>query len=63
MINQLVDQGSKVYAWILTHQGEHTISVWEGLPKIGVNHADELLYMFKPVFGENIVFTGLSGRY
>ena len=58
MINQLVEQGVSVFSWILTHQGEHTTTDLYGLPPLGVNHADELLYMWSPVFNENYTFTG-----
>ena len=63
MINQLVGQGAKVYAWILTHEGEHTLSTWFGLPPGGVNHADELLYMWSPVFDQDLAFQGFTITY
>merc|ERR1712066_8661 len=56
MINQLVEQGVSVYAWILTHQGEHTTTDLYGLPPLGVCHSDELLYMWSPVFFDNYEF-------
>ena len=59
MINQLVGQGARVFAWILTYQGDHSISTWLGLPPYGVNDADELLYMWNPVWEERLVFQGL----
>ena len=58
MINERVGQGAKVYAWILTHQGKHSVSEWFGLPVDGVNHADELLYMWDPVFEQDLQFYG-----
>ena len=58
MINSLVSRGLKVFAWILTHQGEHTTSDLLGLPPLGVCHSDELLYMFSPVFFDNYDIKG-----
>jgi len=57
LINQLVEQGVTVFAWILTHQGEHTSSDLYGIPPHGVCHADELLYMWSPVFFDNYEFS------
>ena len=47
-----------MFAWILTHQGEHTSSDLYGIPPHGVCHADELLYMWSPVFFDNYEFSG-----
>ena len=58
LINQLVEQGVTVFAWILTHQGEHTSSDLYGISPHGVCHADELLYMWSPVFFDNYEFSG-----
>jgi len=58
LINILVERGIKVFAWILTHQGEHTSSDLYGLQEpLGVCHADELLYMWSPVFFDNYEFS------
>ena len=51
-------QGVTVFAWILTHQGEHTSSDLYGIQPLGVCHSDELLYMFSPVFFDNYEFSG-----
>lgn len=58
LVNQLVERGLTVFAWILTHQGEHTSSDLYGIPPHGVCHADELLYMWSPVFFDNYEFSG-----
>ena len=47
-----------LFAWLLTHQGEHTSSDLYGIPPHGVCHADELLYMWSPVFFDNYEFSG-----
>ena len=47
-----------MFAWILTHQGEHTSSDFYGIAPHGVCHSDELLYMWSPVFFDNYEFSG-----
>ena len=60
MVNTLVSQGVTVYAWILTHQGEHTTSDFFGIEPHGVCHSDELIYMWDPVFFQNYDIKGDS---
>jgi len=47
--------GSKmrVFHYILTYQGEYSLLNLYGLPTMGVCHADDLLYLFDPIFGNS----------
>ena len=51
LTNELVEQGSKVYSYILTYRGEYSFTDLYGLPDYGVSHADDLFYLFNPLFG------------
>merc|ERR1711962_346212 len=48
----LLSNGVKVWQYILTHQGQNSLTELFGLTeKFGVCHADDLYYLFDPVFG------------
>ena len=49
-LNYLRKYGVKTYHYILTHQGQHSFSQIFGVDPIGVMHADDLIYLFKPTF-------------
>jgi len=48
----LLSHGVRVWQYILTHQGQNSLTELFGLTeKFGVCHADDLYYLFDPVFG------------
>merc|ERR1712062_30203 len=49
-INELVSRGTKVFSYILTYRGEFSYTDVIGIPNYGVSHADDLLYLWNPVF-------------
>ena len=51
LTNELVDQGTKVYFYMLTYRGQYSFTDLYGLPDYGVSHADDLFYLFNPLFG------------
>jgi len=47
----MLSQGMKVFQYMLTHQGQYSFSQLFGIPEpVGVCHADDLLYLWEPVF-------------
>ena len=53
-IRYLLKHGVTVYQYVLTYQGEYSLSNLFQVPTVGVCHADDLLYIFGPVFGNDI---------
>lgn len=53
----LLAQNVPTYSYILTFEGQHSFTELFGIEKQGVCHADDLLYLFAPVFGNVIDFT------
>ena len=53
-INYLTEAGVTVYEYIMTYQGEYSLTSLSGFGPVGVCHADELLYLFTPAFSTNI---------
>jgi len=48
----LLSHGVRVWQYILTHQGQNSLTDLFGVPeKMGVCHADDLYYIFDPIFG------------
>jgi len=48
----LLSHGVRVWQYILTHQGQNSLTDLFGVSeKMGVCHADDLFYLFDPVFG------------
>lgn len=45
-----LEQNMMVFHYILTYKGEFSILDTYGLPPMGVCHADDLIYLFDPVF-------------
>ena len=43
----------KVYQYLYTHKGEYGLNPDAGVPKLGVNHADELYLMWDPLYMTN----------
>jgi carboxylesterase type B len=43
----------KVFHYILTYEGEFSLLNIYGLPPMGVCHADDLFYLFDPIFGNS----------
>lgn len=48
-----VSKGMKVFHYILTYEGEFSLLNLYGLQTMGVCHADDLLYLFEPIFGNS----------
>jgi len=48
-----VSKGMKVFHYILTYEGEYSLLNLYGLQTMGVCHADDLLYLFDPIFGNS----------
>eukprot|EP00091_Calanus_sinicus_P022818 TRINITY_DN7448_c0_g1_i3.p1 TRINITY_DN7448_c0_g1~~TRINITY_DN7448_c0_g1_i3.p1 ORF type:complete len:435 (+),score=107.28 TRINITY_DN7448_c0_g1_i3:279-1583(+) len=57
-INYFLEHGMTVYQYILTYEGEFSLSQLFGVDPTGVCHADDLLYLWDPV---DITFGSLSG--
>ena len=53
-IGYLLKHGAKVYQYLLTYQGEYSSVNGFGIPTSGVAHADDLFYIFGPVFGYDV---------
>ena len=49
-INWLVNWNVKVFQYILKFQGNFSYSELFGIPPMGVSHADDLIYLWDPVF-------------
>ena len=49
-IDYLVKHGSTVFQYILTYEGEFSFSQLYYVPKQGVCHADDLIYLWNPSF-------------
>merc|ERR1712032_885449 len=48
----LLSHGVRVWQYILTHRGQNSITDLFGITeKLGVCHADDLYYLFDPIFG------------
>merc|ERR1711934_1246069 len=48
----LLSHGVMVWQYILTHQGQNSLTDLFGVSqKMGVCHADDLFYLFDPIFG------------
>ena len=50
-IRYLLKHGVTVYQYVLTYQGEYSFLNLYNIPTMGVCHADDLIYIFDPVFG------------
>jgi len=48
-----VAQNMKVFHYILTYEGEYSLLNLYGLPTMGVCHADDVIYLFDPLFGSS----------
>ena len=48
-----VSTGMTVYHYILTYEGDYSYLELYGLPHLGVCHADDLIYLFRPIFDNN----------
>merc|ERR550525_43318 len=48
--NQVVARGTRLFSYILTYRGEFSYTDVIGIPNYGVSHADDLLYLWNPVF-------------
>jgi len=47
----MLSQGMTVFQYMLTHQGRYSFTQLFGIPEpVGVCHADDLLYLWEPVF-------------
>ena len=53
-IRYLLKHGATVYQYLLTYQGEYSSVNGFGIPTSGVAHADDLFYIFGPVFGYDV---------
>ena len=53
-IRYLLKHGATVYQYLLTYQGEYSSVNGFGIPTSGVAHADDLFYIFGPVFGYDL---------
>jgi len=53
-IRHLLKHGVTVYQYLLTYQGEYSYLNGFGIPTSGVCHADDLFYIFGPVFGYDL---------
>ena len=49
--NDLVKHGVTVYQYILTYEGEYSVTQLFGLDHIGVCHADDLIYLWESFYG------------
>ena len=53
-INYLLEQNMNVYQYILTFRGSYSVCpILFGYEPVGVSHADDLIYLWDPVFGYN----------
>ena len=50
-INAFLRNNMNVYQYMLTYQGEHSFTEYFSIPPVGVCHADDLIYLWEPVFG------------
>ena len=46
----LVNNGNKVFQYLLSYEGEHSFSELYGIPPVGVCHGDDVQYLFSPNF-------------
>jgi len=57
----LLDHGVSVHQYLLTHVGQYSYTQLYGIPEpVGVSHADDLLYLWDPVF--NVPHLELAGE-
>ena len=50
-VKLLLNQSVKVYQYVLSFEGQYSFSETFGIDPMGVSHADDLLYLWDPVFG------------
>ena len=47
-----------VFVYVLSHQGEHSLTQFFGFPEpLGVCHGDDLFYLFSPLYGTEYSLT------
>ena len=47
MVNYLANHGVKVFQYILTYQGQYSLTQLYGLDLVGVCHGDDLFYIWE----------------
>ena len=60
IINYMLEYGVTVYQYLLTYEGEYSLSMVWGLDPTGVCHGDDLIYVWELAYGD-IGFYPLSG--
>ena len=64
LADQLLNQGITVYQYILTYVGHFSFSQGSGV--VGVDHADDLLYLWNfldtPIYGDDIIVQNIMTK-